>query len=41
VVRSEGSPEGTSTRRLLRQRPAQPLTGSNGPGEPVLEGRRS
>lgn len=41
VVRSEGSPEGTSTRRLLRQRPAQPLTGSNGTGEPVLEGRRS
>jgi uncharacterized membrane protein len=25
VVRSEGSPQGTSTRQLLRQRPAQPL----------------
>jgi hypothetical protein len=28
VVRSEGSPEGPMTRRLLRQRPAQPLVGS-------------
>jgi uncharacterized membrane protein len=28
VVRSEGSPEGTLARRLLNQRPAQPLEGS-------------
>lgn len=41
VVRSEGSPEGTSTRRLLRQRPAQPLTGDNGKQVPILEGRTS
>jgi uncharacterized membrane protein len=30
VVRSEGSPEGPLTRRLLRQRPAQPLAGVAG-----------
>jgi uncharacterized membrane protein len=41
VVRSEGSPEGTSTRRLLRQRPAQPLTGNDGKRVPILEGRTS
>jgi uncharacterized membrane protein len=41
VVRSEGSPEGTSTRRLLRQRPAQPLTGQDGKRAPILEGRTS
>ncbi|MEA2363396.1 MAG: hypothetical protein QOD71_2541 [Thermoleophilaceae bacterium] len=41
VVRSEGSPEGTSTRRLLRQRSAQPLTGDNGKRVPTLEGRTS
>jgi uncharacterized membrane protein len=28
VVRSEGSPEGPSRRRFIRQRPAQPLAGS-------------
>jgi uncharacterized membrane protein len=28
VVRSEGSPEGPSTRRFIKQRPAQPLVGS-------------
>jgi uncharacterized membrane protein len=28
VVRSEGSPEGTLARRLVKQRPAQPLEGS-------------
>jgi uncharacterized membrane protein len=28
VVRSEGSPEGTVARRLVKQRPAQPLEGS-------------
>jgi uncharacterized membrane protein len=26
VVRSEGSPEGSRTRRLISQRPAQPVT---------------
>jgi uncharacterized membrane protein len=41
VVRSEGSPEGTSTRRLLRQRPARPLTGGNGKRAAILEGRTS
>jgi uncharacterized membrane protein len=30
VVRSEGSPEGPLTRRLMRQRPAQPLTSRGG-----------
>lgn len=30
VVRSEGSPEGPVTSRLMRQRPAQPLTGGGG-----------
>jgi uncharacterized membrane protein len=28
VVRSEGSPEGTETRRLIAQRPARPLAGT-------------
>jgi uncharacterized membrane protein len=42
VVRSEGSPEGTSTRRLLKQRPAQPLAREDGNrGVPILEGRTS
>jgi uncharacterized membrane protein len=30
VVRSEGSPEGARTRRLMLQRPAQPLSGGGG-----------
>jgi uncharacterized membrane protein len=30
VVRSEGSPEGPLTRRLMRQRPARPLTSGGG-----------
>jgi uncharacterized membrane protein len=41
VVRSEGSPEGPSARRLIRQRPAQPLPGASRPRELILEGRTS